>query len=269
MNKVIDGKKLAALKEEKLKDRINKLPDKPEVVSFLIGDDQASWMYTNMKQEKAQDLGIDFQPLKYPADTSFEEILEKIKGLNEDPEKVGIMVQLPLPKEFLDSHKTEELLEAILPKKDIDGLNPKASEFIPATAKGVLTILDSLDLNFSSTTFAVVGSEGEVGQATVLELSKRNAKTVTRVDKKIPGSKLEDTREADVVISATGVRDLIKPNVVKDGVIVIDVGLGDFAEEVYEKSSRYTPKYGGVGPMTVISLMENIVEAAEGNASTR
>jgi methylenetetrahydrofolate dehydrogenase (NADP+) / methenyltetrahydrofolate cyclohydrolase len=263
MNKVIDGKKLALSKEEELKKRIAKLGKKPEVVSFLIGDDSASWMYTNMKQEKAQELGIDFQPLKYTSSTSFEEISQKINELNQDDAIVGIMVQLPLPKEFLGPHNSEELLEAILPKKDIDGLNPKASEFIPATAKGVITILDNLELEFTGTVFAVVGSAGEVGKAMVAELKKRNAKTIIKVDKKIPGSKLEDMAEADVAISATGVKDLIKPNLVKDGVIAIDVGLGDFDERVYEKSSKYTPKYGGVGPMTVISLMENIIEAAE------
>ncbi len=265
MNQIIDGKNLAVLKEEELKTKILKQKKPLKVVSFLIGDDSASWMYTNMKQEKAQDLGIDFQPLKYPSSVSFDEIMEKIELLNVDPEIIGIMIQLPLPKDFLGEHKTEELLEAIDSKKDIDGLNPKESQYIPATAKAVISILKSLNLDFSNTGFAVVGSEGEVGQAVVLEIAKLKAKQIIKVDKKLPGSKLGEIKNADVVISATGVKGLIKPELVKEGVVAIDVGLGDLDERIYEKSEAYTPKYGGVGPMTVISLMENIVEAAERN----
>lgn len=263
MNQAIDGKLLASKKEEELKEKISQLEEKPKVVSFLIGDDSASWMYTNMKQEKAADLGIDFEPLKYPEATDFEEIKNKILELNEDNEIVGIMIQLPLPKEFLNEHQTEELLKIINPKKDIDGLNPENSEYIPATAKGVISILKDLKLDFEDKTFAVIGSEGEVGQAIILELKKLKAKQIIKIDKKLSGSKLEDMKDADVVISATGVKALIKPELVKDEVVAIDVGLGDFDEGVYEKVSFYTPKYGGVGPMTVISLMENILKAAE------
>lgn len=260
MTQIIDGVALAKSKESELKAKLNKLKVKPKVVSFLIGDDPASVLYTNMKQEKAKELRIDFKPLKYPTSTEFEEIVSKIKEFNQDNEIIGIMIQLPLPKEFLNSHHTHELLELINPKKDIDGLNPTQSNFIPATAKGVLNILDHLRINFEKNIFAVVGSEGEVGKSLVYELTNKRA-AVIKVDKKLPETSIEDINSADVVISATGVKNLITTDLVKDGVIVIDVGLGDFEKSVYKKAKAYTPKIGGVGPMTVISLMENIVEA--------
>lgn len=283
MTQIIDGTKLAKSKELELKAKLKKIKIKPKIVSFLIGDDPASVLYTNMKQEKANQLGIDFKPLKYPAEVGFEEVANKIKEFNQDDEIIGIMVQLPLPKEFLNSHHTHELLELINPKKDIDGLNPTQSDFIPATVKGVLSILNVIlaterspesgkvkdsgraslarMTDWGKLVFAVVGSEGEVGQSLVYELTNRGA-LVIKVDKKLPETSLEDIKNADVVISATGVKNLITADLVKDGVIVVDVGLGDFEKSVYKKAKAYTPKIGGVGPMTVISLMENIVEAA-------
>lgn len=259
---VIDGKKLALEREKELKQKLQKLDDRPKVVSFLIGDDPNSRLYTQMKQEKAKELGIDFRPLKYLTNTEFEEIANKIRELNKDNEIIGIMIQLPLPTEFSNSHHTHELLELINPKKDIDGLNPRESNFIPATVKGVLSILDHLKINFKNNIFAVVGSEGEIGQSLVYELTQRDA-VVIKVDKKLPETSLGDIKNADVVISATGVKNLIKGEHIKKEVILIDVGLGDFDKSCFKKAQAYTPKVGGTGPITVISLMENIVDAAE------
>lgn len=282
MAQIIDGKALALEKEAELKEKISKLENPPKVISILIGEDPASVLYTNMKQEKASELGIDFHPLKYPENTGFEEIKNKILELNEDPKILGIMIQLPLPKSFLGINHPNELLELINPKKDIDGLNPRDSNFIPATARGVISILNvipeirrmpesresrtrSMDpgsmSGMTGLVIAVVGSEGEVGQSLVYELTNREA-TILKVDKKLPDTSLEDLKNAGIVISATGVKDLVKAEDIKDGAILIDVGLGDFSESALKKSSFYTPKVGGTGPMTVISLMENIVEAA-------
>lgn len=260
MNKIIDGKRLALEHEQKVRENLQKLRVRPKVVSFLIGDDPNSVMYTNMKQQKASEVGIEFNPLRYPKDVSFEEIIKKIEKLNQDLEITGIMIQLPLPKEFLKNHQVSELLESIDPQKDIDGLNPRQSKFTPATAQGVISILDSLNLNYEKTIFAVVGSEGEVGMAIVFELTNKDAQ-VFKVDKKLPDTKLEDIKNADVVISATGVKNLIKAGFIKKGAILIDVGLGDFDPVCYNEASAYTPKVGGTGPMTVISLMENILKA--------
>lgn len=259
MNKIIDGKKLALEYEQTVKEKLQDLKIKPKVVSFLIGDDPNSVMYTNMKQQKASEVGIEFNPLCYPKDIPFEEIVKKIEELNHNEEISGIMIQLPLPKEFLKDHKKEELLELIDPGKDIDGLNPRLSKFTPATAKGVLSILDSLNLDYEKTTFAVVGSEGEVGMAIAYELTNKGA-LVLKIDKKLPKTKLEDIKNADIIISATGVKNLINGEFIKKGAILIDVGLGDFDPACYDKASAYTPKVGGTGPMTVISLMENILK---------
>ncbi len=261
-SKIIDGKKLAQRKENELKKRVAGLKSTPKVVSFLIGDNPASVLYTNMKQQKAKELGIDFEPLKYLENISFNEVKEKLISLNNDPKIIGIMLQLPLPKEFLGDHKIEELLELIDPNKDIDGLNSKHSNFMPATVRGVLSIIDNLEIGYKDIIYAVVGSEGEVGQSLVYELTEREA-VVIKVDKKLPDTKLEDIKNAGVVISATGVKDLIKPDHLKDNAVLIDVGLGDFDENCYSVASFYTPKVGGTGPMTVISLMENIIEAAK------
>ena len=120
MSNIIDGKKLAQKKEAELKKRVSELKSTPKVISFLIGNNPASVLYTNMKQQKAKELGIDFEPLKYSENISFNEALEKLISLNNDPKITGIMFQLPLPKEFLGGHKIEELLELIDSKKDID-----------------------------------------------------------------------------------------------------------------------------------------------------
>ncbi|MBI2022890.1 bifunctional 5,10-methylenetetrahydrofolate dehydrogenase/5,10-methenyltetrahydrofolate cyclohydrolase [Candidatus Daviesbacteria bacterium] len=268
MAQAINGKLIASKIKRQLREKLGKLKFTPKVVSFLIGDDPASLLYTEMKQKKAKDLGIDFQPLKYPSDADFEIVANKIKKLNGDPDILGIMIQLPLPKEFLKDHHKNELLNLIDPKKDIDGLNPTQSNFIPATARGVIRILEYLDLNYERNIFAVVGSEGEVGQAIVFELTNKGA-VVIKVDKKLPETNLEDIKNADVVISATGVKNLIKPEDIKEEVVLIDVGLGDFNEECYKKARMYTPKSGGTGPMTVISLTENIIEAAISNKQHR
>lgn len=122
--------------------------------------------------------------------------------------------------------------------------------------------LENLKLKIENLTFGVVGSEGEVGEPLVEQLSMKNAKKVLRLDKKNPECNLEDLKQADVVISCTGVSGLINADMIKEGSVLIDVGLGDFESSTYKKAKLYTPKFGGVGPMTVISLMENILEAA-------
>jgi methylenetetrahydrofolate dehydrogenase (NADP+) / methenyltetrahydrofolate cyclohydrolase len=286
MSKIIDGKALADELGKELAKKLGDLKDRPLVVSILIGNDPNSLLYTQMKQKKAEEFNIDFLPMKFPVKTSFENVSKQIKILNNNPEVKGIMIQLPIPKDFLRGMGKNELINLINPKKDIDGMLPK-SPFLSATVKGVMKILDviaseqsgrrNLDLNqdhdvalaprddnvwYKNKIFGVVGSEGEVGKPLVHQLADKDAKEVVRVDKRLPESNLADLKKADVVISCTGVQGLVDAEMVKEGVIAIDVGLGDFDEEVYKKASLYTPKYGGVGPLTIISLMENILEAA-------
>lgn len=261
MAKIIDGKALADKLGKKLKLELSKLKERPLVVSILIGNDPNSLLYTQMKQKKAEEFNIDFLPMKFSVKSSFENVARKIQSLNETQEVKGIMIQLPIPRDFLRGKSKWELINLIDPNKDIDGMNP-GSPFVSATVLGVLKILEAIKIDFTNTVFGVVGSEGEVGKPLVEQLSMKNAKKILRLDKINPECNLDDLKLADVVISCTGVLGLINADMVKDGVIAIDVGLGDFDLEVYKKAKMYTPKFGGVGPMTVISLMENILEAS-------
>lgn len=261
MSKIIDGKALADKLSEKLKQELGSLKERPLVVSILIGSDPNSLLYTQMKQKKADEFNIDFLPMKFPIKSSFENLAGRIKSLNESSEVKGIMIQLPIPRDFLRGRSKWELIDLIDPNKDIDGM-VEDSNFVSATVKGVIKILDEIKADYKKWTFGVVGSEGEVGKPLMEQLSMRHAKRILGLDKKNPDCNLTDLKQADVVISCTGVAGLIDAEMVRGGVIAIDVGLGDFDEDVYKKAKLYTPKFGGVGPMTIISLMENILEAA-------
>lgn len=257
-SKIIDGKLLAQKHEEKLKQEVKDLKITPQMVSFFDPNNPSCLTFTKMKQQKAQGLGIKFEAIELVPKFTTETVAALVKKFNYDPKIQGIMFQLPLPKK-LESHQNF-ILNLIRGDKDVDGLTTHG-KFLPATVKGVFSILNSLDLELLERMVAVVGSEGMVGKALVDKLKAKGVEVV-EVDKKRLGTSLEDIKEADIIISCTGVEDLIKPEMIKNRVVLIDVGLGDFDQGCYEKASKYTPIKGGVGPMTVISLMENMVEAA-------
>lgn len=261
MNKIIDGKTLADKLGEGLKKKLGKLKERPLVVSILIGNDPNSLLYTQMKQKKAEEFNIDFLPMKFSVKSTFENVATQIQKLNDSNEVKGIMIQLPIPRDFLQGRSKWDLINLIDPGKDIDGML-EMSPYVSATVKGVIRMLDETGTDYKKLVFGVVGSEGEVGKPMVDELSKKRAKEIIGVDKRNPDCDLAELKKADVVVSCTGVQGLITPEMVKDGVIAIDVGLGDFDPAVYEKAKMYTPKFGGVGPMTIYCLMENILEAA-------
>lgn len=253
----IDGKALALKHEQKLRKELLKLKDtrSPEVISFCNKEDPPSLKYTKMKQQKALDLGINFQAHFFSTKTSIANLRQMIEKYNSDPGIDGILVQLPLPKRMNPFKKN--LLNLINPKKDVDGLTEKGRRlFLPATVKGVLSIVEYLKIKMPNKAFVVAGSEGEVGKPMVDALKEKGAK-VFKVDKN-KGS-LDDLKKAGIIISTTGEQSLIKEEMVNKGAILIDVGLGDFDPSCFAKASFYTPKFGGVGPMTVISLMENVV----------
>lgn len=252
MTKIIDGKALALQHEEALREKIQQLKKPPTVVSILIGDDPSSEMYSKMKSKKAQELGIDFKIERFEAQPSrLPHVHKRIKQLNEDGNINGVMIQLPAPNQ-------EELVSQIDPGKDIDGLTGKGL-FMPATVRGVESILDSISVIDGTKVFAVIGAGGMVGQEMV-HLLIHQGEEVIEIDQKFSGTSLEDIKDADVVISCVGKNNLVKSEHIKDGVVLIDVGLGDFDPACYAKASAYTPVKGGVGPMTIISLMENIVD---------
>src|SRR5579859_1198469 len=260
MGIIFDGKKFAKGKEELLKTKVTALKTKPKLVSILVGNDKASSLYSTLKQNAAKRIKVGFEIKRLPETTESEKIIELIKKLNSDKKVQGIMVQLPLPKAL--KSKTVRILNTIDPKKDVDGLT-KNSPFTPAAVKAVIEIINFAikPLPYIGKKAAVVGAKGSVGKSVVGEIKKLGFK-VTECDK--------DTRdlyaklhEVDLIISATGEPELIKSQMLKEGVIAIDVGapVGDFDfVSVKSVSSFLTPVPGGVGPVTIMCLLENLVD---------
>lgn len=268
MDNIIDGKKLAAIHQRRVMEKLQRLGMRPKVVSILVGDDPASLMYTKTKQKKASEMGIDFDYIRFPETEQFQNVAMAIVKLNQDPTINGIMAQLPLPKQFLGERSAVDLLGRIDPKKDVDGLT-ESSQFLPATARGVISILEDENVEIKGKFFAVLGKSKLVGAPIADELKKRGA-LVSVIDSKTQNT-ADITKRADVIISAVGRPNLISAGMIKGGVVVVDIGLtkldngrlvGDVDfETVAKKASKITPVPGGVGPMTVISLMENVMDA--------
>jgi methylenetetrahydrofolate dehydrogenase (NADP+)/methenyltetrahydrofolate cyclohydrolase len=238
-----DGKAFA----QKLEESFPKNP-RGRLVVILVGDDQASKIYVNLKQTAARKVGVDFILRQFQAE-DVTGARQAIMAANEDKSVIGVMVQLPAP---------EELLDIIKPEKDVDGLRV-GSPYLPATVRAILAILDQaqIDTNINAKSVSVVGANGNVGKRLVEELKNRNYK-VKEFDK---GDDL--VLDTDVVISATGSPNIIKGDMVKQNAIVIDVGApqGDIDfDSVASKASFITPVPGGVGPVTVVSLIANLIE---------
>lgn len=275
---VLDGKKAASELFARLKPRVENLKKKgiqPKLVFFLIGNNLASLTYVTMKQKASEDIGISSEILRYQENVSQEEIINRINELNQDSNVHGMMVQLPIPK-HLDVHK---ILLSIDPDKDADGLNAynigqtvisKETENLPpATALGVVRLLDYYNINLEGKDVTVIGRSILTGKPIAHMLTNRSA-TVTLCHSKTKNLK-EKCQQADVIISATGMAKFVKKDWVKDGAVIIDVGyskidgktIGDFDENVAEKCSSFTPVPGGCGPMTIYSIIENTVKTAE------
>lgn len=260
MSKIIDGKVLAKKHEQALREKIKKLTKRAVLVSFLVGNDPPSVLYTNIKKKKASDLGIDFRDRKFSKDTSNKVVADEIKKSNLDPEVDGVMIQLP---------SFPHLIDLIDPKKDVDGLTNQG-RFLPAVVRAILSILEDENINLKGKKIVVVGSEGMVGSQ-LMKAFEQKGLNLSGVDKNVKNFS-DFTKDADILISTTGVPKIIKGDMIKDGAVIIDVGiekvngklLGDIDfESVAPKASKLTPVPGGVGPMTVISLMENVVESVE------
>lgn len=270
MDKLIDGKKLAQIREHRLRTELERLNKRPKIVSILIGDDPASVLYTTVKQKKAAEVGIDFDYVKFDSGEQFENVSMTVLKLNQDPTVDAVMIQLPLPKQFLRDRLARDLLERIDPRKDVDGLTD-ASPFLPASVRAVMSILADEQVALSGKFIVVVGVSGAVGRALAKELKAKKT-MVSGIDEHTADI-AKVTKRADILISAVGKPNLIRAEMVKEGVVVIDVGItrmkngmvmGDVDfRSVCQKASKITPVPGGVGPMTVVSLMENVVESAK------
>lgn len=272
---IIDGKKEAALLREEIKKEILLLKEKtkkaPGLSVILIGDYAPSQIYVKNKEKNSKEVGINSEVIKYPKDITEQEVLNKIKELNNNPEVSGILVQLPLPKHI----NKEKIINAIHPKKDVDGFNPinvgnLASGYdaiIPCTPLGCLYLIKKIEKNLSGKHAVIIGRSNLNGKPMAQLLLRENC-TVTIVHSKTKDLKAE-CQKADILVAAVGKANLVKGDWVKKDSIIIDVGINkveekivgdvDF-ESVKEKVKAITPVPGGVGPMTIACLLKNTLE---------
>lgn len=253
---IFDGRKFALRKEKVLAKRVLDLKASgiyPHLASIVVGDSPASAMYVEMKKKRAEAIGIQVSVYKVPLNAKVEDVISLINFLNTDPDFTGIMIQMPIPGDLAKFES--DFINLIDPKKDVDGLK-KDSKFLHPTSKAVIEIIEFAK---GSGTICVVGATGMVGAPLVKELKKSNYKVI-ECDIKTTGLK-GYTTQADILVSATGVPDLIKADMVKKGAIVIDVGSpkGDVDFDGVSKIAEFiTPVPGGVGPVTISCLLENL-----------
>ncbi len=271
---LIHGKSIAEDRLDELRERISSSTVTPSLHVIFVGENEASESYIRMKQEKAERVDMHAEVHHFESDVSSEDVRARIRTLNEDPEADGIIVQLPLPGSFDE----DALLETVDPTKDVDGLHPVnfgkllgAGEpyFYPPTPKGIMTLLEEYKVELEGTLVALVGMGRLVGRPLSQMLINERA-TVHCLNKYTPDLP-EKTRRADVVVAGAGVPELITDEHVEPGVVIIDTGIhrqdgelvGDVAfEEVSEVARLITPVPGGVGPLTVVGLLENTAQSA-------
>lgn len=274
---LIDGKVVAKAVKEEVRSRVEALKARgirPGLATVLVGDDPASHVYVRNKQRTCEELGMHSVGHNLPATTSQADVLALIDRLNRDPAIHGILVQLPLPKPL----RSEPILSAVSPDKDVDGLHPVnvgklmmgEPRFVPCTPGGVMAMLDYYKLPIEGKTAVVVGRSNLVGKPAAMLLLHRHA-TVTICHSKTPDLAAV-CRRADILVAAMGKARFIRGEMVKEGAVVIDVGINrqpdgklvgdvDF-EAVAARASWITPVPGGVGPMTIAMLMQNTMLAA-------
>jgi methylenetetrahydrofolate dehydrogenase (NADP+)/methenyltetrahydrofolate cyclohydrolase len=230
------------------------IPPDTSLHVILVGDDPSSIKYVSIKEKNCQEVGVTCTIHHLSPATSEFELIKLITQLNTDPTVTGFFVQLPLPPKF----NKIKILNTIDPKKDVDGLNP-SSKFFPAVATGIIRLLDEYHLNSTGKNVVIINDSGLVGQPLKKLFEKRHA-IVTLLNDKTSNIK-DFTLSADILISATGVKNIVSADMVKEGAVVVDAANGDVEfTSVSPKCSFITPTFGGVGPMTVASLLYNLVQ---------
>jgi methylenetetrahydrofolate dehydrogenase (NADP+)/methenyltetrahydrofolate cyclohydrolase len=285
---IIDGKQVAANMRAELKEEVTKLKEKgivPGLGVVLVGEDPASKSYVTAKERTCEEIGIYSDDNRLPADTSQENLMALVDKLNKDPKIHGILVQLPLP----DHLNEAEVLLAIDPAKDVDGFHPVnvgkmmigEKAFLPCTPHGVIQLLIRSGVTVEGSNVVIVGRSNIVGKplANMLIQKQKNRNATVTVCHTRTKDLSSKTKQADIVIAAAGRPNTVTADMIKDGAVVIDVGVNrvedatkkrgyrlvgdvDF-EAVKEKASFITPVPGGVGPMTITMLMYNTVESAK------
>ena len=278
MYQLIDGKELAKNIRQELKKENDKLKEKginAKLAVILVGDDNASKVYIKNKSKACNDVGIEFEEILLDSNTTMDKLLNVIENLNLREDINGILLQSPIPKEL----NIQEAFEKIDYRKDVDGFNPinvgklmiGQDGFIPCTPYGIVRMLEEYNIPVEGKNAVVIGRSNIVGKPLSQCLLNKNA-TVT-----VCHSRTRDiqnvTKNADILISAVGKLKMVTEDMVKDGDVVIDVGMNrkengklagdvDF-ENVKEKTSYITPVPGGVGPMTIAMLMNNVIKATK------
>lgn len=277
MYQIIDGKKVSQKVKDGLKVQVAQLKEKgifPGLAVIIVGNDSASRVYVNNKKKACEYIGIRSEEYALPEETTEEELLALVKKLNEKKDIHGILCQLPLPKHINE----ETILNSIDPKKDVDAFHPVnvgkimigSFDFLPCTPAGVMELIDETGIDLTGKHCVVVGRSNIVGKPQAMLLLHRNA-TVTICHSKTADLKAV-CRTADVLVVAVGRAKMVDESYIKDGAVVIDVGMDrdengklcgdvDF-DSACKKASYITPVPGGVGPMTIATLMKNAVTAA-------
>ena len=276
---ILNGKELSEKRLELVKQEIESSGLKPCLATVIVGDDPASQLYVRMKHNACEKVGIRSAGTELPGTSTTEDVIAAVEKLNADESVHGILVQLPLPKGI----DTEAVIEAVIPEKDVDGFHPLNNgrlfsgrpDFVPCTPGGIMTLLKEYDINPAGKKAVVIGRSVDVGRPMAALLINADA-TVT-----VCHSKSKDLSEkaskADILVCAIGKAKFVGPEMVKMGAVVIDVGTNrgedgklygdvDF-EKVEPIASAITPVPGGVGPMTIATLMENTLESARRHAN--
>ena len=272
--KILDGKVLAAKIKARIADEVKGMSSRPGLAVILVGDNPASRVYVTSKRKDCEECGFYSEEFALPNDAPPGELMELIEKLNGQDSIDGILVQLPLPHQFNE----KEVLLAIDPDKDVDGFHPMnvgklmTGEpcFLPCTPAGVMALLEEGEIDIAGKHCVVLGRSNIVGKPQALLMLRKDA-TVTICHSKTPDM-AEQCRRADILVAAVGKTDLVTPDMVKEGAVIVDVAMnrdengklcGDCCRATYEKASAFTPVPGGVGPMTRAMLMENTLTAAK------
>lgn len=282
---LLDGKKTAALVQEAIAKEVQELVAKgnrpPHLVAILVGDNGASMTYVNNKVTACERVGFASSVVKLPQEVTQEELLKEIEKLNEDKNIDGFIVQLPLPKHINE----QEVLLAVNPDKDADGFHPTnfgrmalgLEAFIPATPFGILELLTQYEIPTDGKHVVVIGRSDIVGRPISILLSQKPWNATVTLTHSRTQNLAQLTQEADIIVAALGIPNFLKAEMVKEGAVIIDVGITRVAdasakkgfrivgdvdfEQVKEKASYITPVPGGVGPMTIAMLMKNTLNA--------
>ena len=272
---IMDGKALAERIKGEITNKVLKMDKKPALGTILVGSDPGSIVYVDGKHRDCAQVGIKSIKVNLPESATTAEVIKAVNELNQNSECTGFIVQLPLPKLV----NTEEVLLAIDPNKDADGLNPinlgkfvlGKNTIIPCTPKAILALLTEYKIKLSGTKVLIIGRGTTVGRPLSILLSQKPNNATVTLAHSATSNLPELMKQADIVVAAIGSAHFIKPGMVKDGATVIDVGItrtdqglvGDVDPAVAKSVSAFAPMPGGVGPMTRAMLLNNIIELAK------